>query len=210
MDGLQSALSGLPTVGVYAVGAALAAVLGGAGVGIGGAIAPGKLQKLHSHLSLTCQTVMQQNTQPISPFSLFLTHTESAKTAIKAVTGIVGAAAAAFITLKLKEIRQSAAAVELANVLAQMGDPTLLTRDAVAAIETKYGIVLATDSLEDVKNLYGTFVQAVIPPGQYQLPTKKIKRTRQHCIGSSTLISLPSSLQTYLLPKKHTPLNSHI
>lgn len=42
MDGLQSALAQLPSVGVYVVGAALVAVLGGAGVGVVSAVAPGE------------------------------------------------------------------------------------------------------------------------------------------------------------------------
>lgn len=41
MDGMQSALSGLPTAGVYLLGAALAAGLGGAGFAGAQALAPG-------------------------------------------------------------------------------------------------------------------------------------------------------------------------
>lgn len=41
MDGLQGALAGLPTVGVYVLGAALAAALGGAGFAGVQALAPG-------------------------------------------------------------------------------------------------------------------------------------------------------------------------
>lgn len=43
MDGMQSALAGLPTAGVYVLGAALAAGLGGAGFFGGQALAPGAL-----------------------------------------------------------------------------------------------------------------------------------------------------------------------
>lgn len=42
MDGLQSALSQLPTAGVYVVGAALVAVLGGSGITAASAVAPGE------------------------------------------------------------------------------------------------------------------------------------------------------------------------
>ena len=41
MDGLQSVLSQLPTVGVYALGAAAIAVLGFSGTNVAGSLAPG-------------------------------------------------------------------------------------------------------------------------------------------------------------------------
>ena len=44
MDGMQAALSGLPSAGVYVLGAALAAALGGAGFVGAEAVAPGALQ----------------------------------------------------------------------------------------------------------------------------------------------------------------------
>lgn len=44
MEGLQGPLSQLPTVGVYVLGAALAAVLGGGGWAVVGAVAPGAWQ----------------------------------------------------------------------------------------------------------------------------------------------------------------------
>lgn len=42
MDTLQGMLAQLPTAGVYVVGAAVVALLGGSGVGAAGALAPGK------------------------------------------------------------------------------------------------------------------------------------------------------------------------
>jgi hypothetical protein len=39
----------------------------------------------------------------------------------------------------------------------------------VAAIEAKYGAPLATSHPEDLKAVYGTFVEAVIPPGDAPL-----------------------------------------
>ena len=33
------------------------------------------------------------------------------------------------------------------------------------AIEAKYGMSLTAACLEDVKSIYGTFVEAVVPPG---------------------------------------------
>jgi hypothetical protein len=39
----------------------------------------------------------------------------------------------------------------------------------VAAIEAKYGMSLTASCLEDVKSIYGTFVEAVVPPGDAAL-----------------------------------------
>lgn len=36
----------------------------------------------------------------------------------------------------------------------------------VEAIEAKYGVKLAQQAVEDVKLIYGTFVEALIPPGK--------------------------------------------
>ena len=98
-------------------------------------------------------------------FILFRIFSESLKTAGKAVGALVGAAIGGYVTLKLKEIRQTAAVIELSNVLVALGDPTALTREQVLAIEAKYGTPLAESCLEDLKSLYGTFVEAYIPAG---------------------------------------------
>lgn len=45
--------------------------------------------------------------------------------------GVAGAALGALLTKKLLEKRQSAAIIELSNLLVQMGDPTQLTREQV-------------------------------------------------------------------------------
>ena len=50
-----------------------------------------------------------------------------------------------------------------------MGDPSGLTRDQVLAVEAKYGTSLTTSCLEDLKSLYGTFVEAAIPAGDVAL-----------------------------------------
>ncbi|KAL4522238.1 hypothetical protein Ndes2437B_g07974 [Nannochloris sp. 'desiccata'] len=94
---------------------------------------------------------------------------ESLRTAGKTVGALVGAAVGGYVTLKFKEIRQSAAIIELINILVAMGDPTALTREQVVAVETKYGASLTTTCLEDLKSLYGTFVEAAIPAGDTPL-----------------------------------------
>ncbi|KAL4860244.1 hypothetical protein ACK3TF_000429 [Chlorella vulgaris] len=130
MSGLQSALAGLPTAGVYLVGAALAAWLGG-----GGAFAA----------------------QSLAP--------EGTRQAAKLAAAAAGVAVGTFLTFKLKATRQSAAIIELANLLVSLGDPTALTREQVAAIESKYGTSLAASYPEELKGMYGAFVEAVVPTG---------------------------------------------
>lgn len=104
-----------------------------------------------------------------SVHSLELLTTESLRTLGRAVGGILGAVVGGFLTLKLKEIRQSAAIIELSNFLVELGDPTVLTREQVAAIENKYGASLATSNLEELKSIYGAFVEAAIPSGDNPL-----------------------------------------
>ncbi|KAI8112260.1 hypothetical protein M9434_003584 [Picochlorum sp. BPE23] len=134
MDGLQSVLSQVPTIGVYVVGAAAVAAFGLTGSVGAGTIAP-----------------------------------ESMKTLGKTVGGLVGAALGGYVAMQLKERRESAAIIELSNVLVEMNNPSLLTREMVAAVEAKYGIELCVSCLEEMKSLYGTFIEAVIPPGAANL-----------------------------------------
>ena len=96
MDGLQGALAALPTAGVYLLGAALAAGLGGAGFAGAEALAP-----------------------------------EGVKQAAKYGGAVVGAALGAFLTTQLKAKRESAAIIELANLLVSLSDPTSLQREQV-------------------------------------------------------------------------------
>ena len=130
MDGLQSVLSSLPTVGVYVVGAATVAALGLTGSSAVAAVAP-----------------------------------EGVKSFGKVFGGMIGAAVGGFVAMQLKQKRESAAIIELSNILVEMGDPTGLTREIVAGVEAKYGIELCVSCLEEMKSLYGTFVEAAIPAG---------------------------------------------
>lgn len=90
---------------------------------------------------------------------------ESMKSLGKVVGGLVGAALGGYVAVELKGKRESAAIIELSNVLVEMQDPTLLNREMVSAIEAKYGIDMCTSCLEEMKSLYGTFVEAAIPAG---------------------------------------------
>ena len=134
MDGLQSALSALPTVGVYVVGAAAVAALGLTGSSALATVAP-----------------------------------EGARSVSRVVGGMLGAALGGFVAMQLKQKRESAAIIELSNVLVEMGDPTMLTSDVVAGVEAKYGVTLTVSCLEEMKSLYGTFVEAAIPFGSAPL-----------------------------------------
>lgn len=84
-------------------------------------------------------------------------------------TAAAGAALGGLVALKLKERRSSAAMIELANLLVSLEDPSTLTREQVAAIEAKYGTRLAVSSADELKAIYGTFVEAVVPPGDAPL-----------------------------------------
>lgn len=130
MDGLQSILSQLPTVGVYVVGAAAIAALGLSGSSLTGSLVP-----------------------------------ESMKSLGKLAGGLVGAALGGYVAIQLKAKRETAAIIELSNVLVEMQDPALLTREMVLTIEQKYGIDMCASCLEEMKSLYGTFIEAAIPAG---------------------------------------------
>lgn len=94
---------------------------------------------------------------------------ESMKSLGKIVGGLVGAALGGYVAVQMKGRRESAAIIELSNVLVEMQDPTLLTREMVSAIEAKYGIDMTVSCLEEIKSLYGTFVEAAIPAGTASL-----------------------------------------
>jgi hypothetical protein len=99
-----------------------------------------------------------------SPYHPSLT-AASLKTVFKALGAAFGAAAAAATTKFLFEKRRSAAAIELANILSNLDSPTSLTRDMVTALETKYGAPLYVCCPQDIKTVYGLFVEAAVPPG---------------------------------------------
>jgi len=88
------------------------------------------------------------------------------RTAGTVAGGLVGGTIGALISKQLLDKRQSAAIIELSNLLVAMGDPTQLTREQVEGIEAKYGVKLAQQATEGVKLIYGTFVEALIPAGE--------------------------------------------
>ncbi|PSC73353.1 chloroplastic isoform X2 [Micractinium conductrix] len=162
MDGLQGALAALPTAGVYLLGAALAAGLGGAGFAGAEALAP-----------------------------------EGVKQAAKYGGAVVGAALGAFLTTQLKAKRESAAIIELANLLVSLSDPTSLQREQVAAIESKYGINLTVACPEDIKAIYGTFVEAAIPAGDAPLAGREaaLIQSFKAALGLSDTDAAPAHIE---------------
>lgn len=179
MDGLQSAMAGLPTSAVYGAAAVLVAGFAGVGSAIG-AQAPGKPRPP----SLPESPVLN----PPLFFSFFLPpsfspvllgcvcvglrhhpclDTGSLKTVGQGAGVLVGAGAGVFAVLKAQEKRGKAAAIELQNTLADASfDPANLSRSTVNAIGAKYGVNSMPETLtEELKNLYDAYIRAVLVPG---------------------------------------------
>ena len=141
MDGLQTALSGLPTAGVYVVGAALTAGMGAVGFTAAQALAPGASVAVVVAAG-ECLIVWlllpaippSLIPSPLSPCTCCSPHpAEGLRAAAKYVAAAAGAALGAWAAVQLRDRRQAGAIVELANLLVSLGDPTLLTRDMVGA-----------------------------------------------------------------------------
>jgi len=91
---------------------------------------------------------------------------ESFRQVAKVGGAVVGAGAGAFAVVKGQERRGKAAAVELHNTLAQPGfDAGDLSRDMVDATGRKYGVDMAEKLTDELKVLYDSYIQAVLPPG---------------------------------------------
>ena len=97
-----------------------------------------------------------------------LTHAELWTVAAqRLVARALGAAVAAGVALfgvnKLKETRESAAVLALYQALANCDDLSTLSADEIAAVGAKYDIQLAQQRVAEVKAVYDTFVESVIP-----------------------------------------------
>ena len=71
--------------------------------------------------------------------------------------------AAVFGVKKLKETRDSAAVIELYAALARHQNIGDLTADEIKAIDSKYGISLAGSRVPEMKAVYDTYIESVIP-----------------------------------------------
>ncbi len=68
-----------------------------------------------------------------------------------------------------KKIRDRAAVVDLFNLLVGMEEPADLTADDVKAVGDKYGISMRKDQLEGLQQIFGQYLENVIPTGDQQL-----------------------------------------
>ena len=81
---------------------------------------------------------------------------------------LLGAAGAA-TGAKLVQERQGSAAIVLNNLLVDTEDLETLTPDDFDAISQRYGVKLAEKLSEDVKGLYGQYLENQIPLGDAPL-----------------------------------------
>ena len=75
----------------------------------------------------------------------------------------MAAGIALFGVNKLKEKRESAAVLALYQALANCEDLNSLSANDIAAIGSKYDVQLAQQRVAEVKAVYDTFVESVIP-----------------------------------------------
>ncbi len=118
----------------------------------------------HTHTAKHAHTHTTTTAHPLT-FPTPHTHLVNARMIASAAGALAGAAGAAYAALQLKTMREGAAAVQLYNLIVSKGDPRLLTRDDVAGLEAQFGIVLGTQLADEVKPIYGAFVEAIIPTG---------------------------------------------
>jgi hypothetical protein len=87
--------------------------------------------------------------------------------------------------------------VELTNLLVSLGDPAALTREAVAALEAKYGAPLAEACPEEARALYGVFVEAAIPGGDAPLRGDEaaLIRAFKAALGLDDVAAAPAHLE---------------
>ncbi|KAF5843790.1 hypothetical protein DUNSADRAFT_5027 [Dunaliella salina] len=84
-------------------------------------------------------------------------------------TAAVGAAAAASVCVQAKKKRDTAAVVDLYNVVVELPDPSELTPQAVDEVGSKYGMKMQKDDLEGLRKIYGQYLETLIPSGDRQL-----------------------------------------
>jgi len=88
------------------------------------------------------------------------------------VAAAVGAAAAGAVLyggVRAKKVRDRGAVVELFNVLVGMDEPADLTAGDVKAVGDKYGINMQKDQLQGLQQIFGQYLETIIPVGDTQL-----------------------------------------
>jgi hypothetical protein len=141
-----------------------------------------------------------------------LRHVVSLRSAGKAAGAVIGALAGAYLGIQLKERRSSAAIIELFNILVTLGNPALLTREMVLAVEAKYGTSLLESAPEELKSLYGTVVEAVIPPGGQRTGRRRVERgvVQDAPEQGAQRPHEHAHLRTHSLMSPHFPIQSHL
>jgi hypothetical protein len=68
-----------------------------------------------------------------------------------------------------KKVRDRAAVVDLFNLLVYMDEPSALTPDDVSAVGAKYGVNMRRDQLEGLVQIFGQYLEGVVPKGDAPL-----------------------------------------
>jgi len=80
----------------------------------------------------------------------------------------VGGGAVAYGALQVDEERKKGCTVELNNSLLNRV-PATLSKEEVAALDSAYGVEMARDFTQDLKNMYDHYLTSVMPPGDVPL-----------------------------------------
>ncbi|KAI8462253.1 MAG: hypothetical protein J3K34DRAFT_476400 [Monoraphidium minutum] len=97
---------------------------------------------------------------PVSP---------SSRDVVAYSTAALAAGAVIYGGVQAKKVRDRAAVVDLFNLLVYMDDPSALTQDDVAAAGAKYGVDMKRDQLEGVQQIFGQYLEGVVPKGDQPL-----------------------------------------
>ncbi|KIY98725.1 hypothetical protein MNEG_9237, partial [Monoraphidium neglectum] len=97
---------------------------------------------------------------PVSPQS---------RDAVAYTTAAVCAGAVLYGGAQAKKVRDRAAVVDLFNLLVYMDEPSALTPDDVSAVGAKYGVNMRRDQLEGLVQIFGQYLEGVVPKGDAPL-----------------------------------------
>lgn len=88
----------------------------------------------------------------------------AAQRTVARILGAVAASGAAVFGLnKVKEKREAAAVIALYQLLANHRDLGTLSAGEISDVGSKFGISLARNRIAEMKSVYSTFLESVIP-----------------------------------------------
>ena len=87
----------------------------------------------------------------------------------KAAGAAVAGAAATVAAVQGRERRSQAASIALYNDLMEREDPTSISIAEVKAIGSKYGVDFSQTGISDIQQIYGEFLDAIIPSDEAPL-----------------------------------------